>query len=75
MSRRRSGARDAAQGIYDLAVRLHAPVSLRELGMQEEGIARAAKLATESPYRNPRPWNMMGLSNCFDNAWRGVRPA
>jgi len=69
------GARDAAQGIYDLAVRLHAPVSLRELGMPEEGIARAARLATESPYRNPRPVEYDGVVELLGNAWRGVRPA
>jgi alcohol dehydrogenase class IV len=69
------GARDAAQGIYDLAVRLHAPVSLRELGMPAEGIARAARLATESPYRNPRPVEYDGVVELLGNAWRGVRPA
>ena len=32
------GAGDAAQGAYDLAVALGAPVALRDLGMPEAGI-------------------------------------
>jgi maleylacetate reductase len=69
------GARDAAQGIYDLAVRLRAPLSLRELGMPRDGIERAAKLATESPYRNPRAVEYDGVFNLLDDAWHGIRPS
>jgi len=69
------GVRDAAEGLYDLAVRLHAPVSLRELGMPEEGIERAAKLATQSPYRNPREVEYDGVVRLIGNAWQGIRPS
>jgi len=69
------GARDAATGIYDLAVRLHAPVSLRELGMPESGIEHAARLATQAPYRNPREVEYDGIVKLLSNAWHGLRPA
>ena len=49
------GTDDAARGLYDLAGSLRAPRSLRELGLEEGGIARAADLAVERPYWNPRP--------------------
>src|SRR5438552_7545543 len=39
------GAKSAAQGIYDLSVRIGAPVALKDIGMSEEGIDRAATLA------------------------------
>lgn len=69
------GARDAAEGIYDLAVEIQAPVSLRELGMPEEGIERAARLATEFPYRNPRGVDYDSLVALIGQAWHGVRPS
>jgi maleylacetate reductase len=69
------GARDAAEGIYDLARELQAPASLRELGMPEEGIEKAARLATELPYRNPRPVEYDSLVALIGQAWQGVRPS
>ena len=49
------GASDAALGLYDLAGRIGAKRALRDIGMPEEGIARAAELALANPYWNPRP--------------------
>ena len=69
------GATDAAQGIYDLAARLHARLSLRELGMPLEGIEKAATLATQSPYRNPRPVEYDGVVKLLGDAWHGIRPS
>src|SRR5262249_49989119 len=42
------GVRDAAQGIYDLAARIGAPLALKDIGMPPDGLDRAAKLATEN---------------------------
>jgi maleylacetate reductase len=69
------GARDAAQGIYDLAGRLGAPLSLKAIGMPEDGLDRAAKLATENPYYNPRPVEYSGVRRLLENAFYGRRPA
>jgi alcohol dehydrogenase class IV len=68
------GAGDAAGGLYDLAVRVGAPLSLRALGMPFEGIERAASLATQSPYRNPRAVEYDGIVALLGNAWHGARP-
>jgi len=67
-------ARDAAQGIYDLAVRLGAPTTLSEIGMRHEDLDRAARLATERPYDNPRPIDYEGVRQLLEDAYRGTRP-
>jgi maleylacetate reductase len=69
------GAHDAAQGLYDLAIRLGAPVSLKEIGMPADGLDRAAKLATEHPYANPRPVDYAGVRQLLEDAYRGTRPS
>jgi maleylacetate reductase len=68
------GAADAAQGVYDLAVRIGAPVALKSIGMPEDGLDRAAKLVCEHPYDNPRPVEYAGVRELLENAYRGVRP-
>jgi alcohol dehydrogenase class IV len=68
------GASDAAQGLYDLAVRIGAPTSLREIGMREDNLDQAARLATVSPYYNPRPIDYAGVRALLENAYRGSRP-
>jgi maleylacetate reductase len=69
------GAEDAAQGLYDLAQRIGAPLALGDLGMREDGLDRAAQLATENPYANPRPVDYAGVRHLLDDAYRGARPA
>jgi len=68
------GARDAAQGIFDLAVRLGAPIALKDIGMPADGLDRAAQLATESPYDNPRPIEYAGVRELIEHAYHGTRP-
>jgi len=69
------GVRDAAQGLYDLAARLGAPLALKDIGMPAEGLDRAAKLAAENPYYNPRPVEYSGVRQLLENAYSGKRPA
>src|SRR3989442_708768 len=69
------GVGDAAQGLYDLAARLGAPLALKDIGMPAEGLDRAAKLATENPYYNPRPVEYPGVRQLLENAYGGGRPA
>jgi maleylacetate reductase len=68
------GAVDAAEGIYDLAVSLGAPVSLEQIGMPADGLDRAARLAVAQPYDNPRPVDFAGVRRLLDDAYRGRRP-
>jgi maleylacetate reductase len=67
-------ADDAAQGIYDLALRLDAPVALRDIGMPENGLDRAAELATQNPYYNPRPVEYNAVRQLLEDAFHGTRP-
>jgi maleylacetate reductase len=68
------GVSDAARGLYDLAGRLGAPRSLKELGMREVDIGAAAGLAVERPYWNPRPVERAALRDLIARAWAGVPP-
>lgn len=68
------GVAEAAAGLYDLAVSLGAPVSLREIGMKEDGLERAADLAVQNPYYNPRPVTREGVRALLDDAFHGRRP-
>lgn len=69
------GAPDAARGLFDLARGLGAPTSLREIGLPEHGLDRAAELAVASPYWNPRPIERDAIRALLDDAWHGRRPA
>lgn len=65
----------AAQGLHDLAVRLGAPTTLAGLGMKASDLDRAADIATQSPYWNPRPIDRAGIRTLLDDAFHGRRPA
>lgn len=69
------GADDAPAAIHDLAVRAGAPVALKELGMPQGGIERAAELALSNPYWNPRALERDAIRQLLDDAWWGRRPA
>jgi alcohol dehydrogenase class IV len=68
------GVGDAALGLHDLARRLSVPLSLREIGMPESGIDRAADLAVKNPYWNPRPIERDAIRELIARAWRGDAP-
>ena len=69
------GARtDAPAAVYDLIVSLGGPTSLRDLGMAEQDLARAAELATTAAYPNPRELTRDGITTLLREAWDGSRP-
>jgi maleylacetate reductase len=68
------GSDDTARGIYDLSVRLGAPTALKDIGMPEDGLDRAADLATTNPYYNPRPVERDAIRRLLDDAFVGKRP-
>ena len=68
------GSTDAAQGIYDLIVRIGGPMALKDIGMPEDGLDKAAKLATDNPYYNPRPIEYAGVRELLEHAYHGTRP-
>jgi maleylacetate reductase len=64
----------AAAGVWELAHRNGAPTSLRELGMAEGDLDRAADIATERPYWNPRPIDRAAVRAVLQAAFDGVKP-
>ena len=68
------GVSAAAQGLYDLAASLGAPLSLQALGMRREQLDQAADLAVLNPYYNPRPVTRDGIRKLLEDAFEGRRP-
>ena len=69
------GAKDPALELYDLARRLNAKLALRDIGMPESGIDRAADLAVTNAYWNPRPVERDAIRALIARAWSGAAPA
>jgi maleylacetate reductase len=69
------GAPSAAASLYDLAAGNGAVVALRDLGLGQRDLNRAADLAVASPYPNPRPIERDAVRSLLDDAWHGRRPA
>jgi maleylacetate reductase len=74
VSRALGGVPDPARALWELAGRLGAPRSLRELGMAQEDIPRIAELAVANPYSNPRPVTRDGIEALLWTAWTGAHP-
>jgi len=68
------GASDAAAGLYDLAKAIGAPLALKQIGMPEAGLERAADLAVTNPYWNPQPLDRGAIRALLQAAWEGRRP-
>jgi len=65
---------DAATGLYELAGAVGAPRSLAELGMPAAGLDRAADLAVQNAYWNPRPLERTAIRELLARAFAGARP-
>jgi alcohol dehydrogenase class IV len=63
-----------AAALYDLARSNGAPYSLRELGMAEADLDRAAQIAVSNPYWNPQPIERTAIRALLQRAWEGQRP-
>jgi alcohol dehydrogenase class IV len=69
------GGAEAATGLYDLAVSLGAPMKLSDIGMPEDGLEKAAQLAIENAYYNPRPLVKSEILKTLQAAYSGTRPS
>jgi len=67
-------AKSAPVGVFDLAAGHGAATSLAALGMHEADLDRAADLAMQAQYPNPRPLERGALRELLQRAWEGVRP-
>ncbi|MEV7085142.1 maleylacetate reductase and hydroxyquinol 1,2-dioxygenase domain-containing protein [Streptomyces sp. NPDC093085] len=68
------GAADAPTAVYDLVASVGGPRALRDLGLPEDGLGRAAALAGAAPYPNPREVTAEGVTGVLGEAWAGRRP-
>jgi alcohol dehydrogenase class IV len=72
------GAADAAAGLWDIQQALRLPMRLADLGqvigMKESDLERAARLAVEAPYPNPRKVEYGPVLELLRGAWQGRRP-
>lgn len=65
---------DLGGGLWDLAGELGAPRALKDLGLKEADLDRAADLAAKNPYWNPRPIERNAIRALLQRAWAGTRP-
>ncbi|ACQ95189.1 Maleylacetate reductase [Burkholderia pseudomallei MSHR338] len=68
----------AAASLYDLALDNGASLSLKNIGMKEASLDRAADVVVSSPYWNPRPFSREqrdDIRQLLQRAFEGERPA
>jgi len=68
------GTESAPSGLYDLGHAVSAKMALRDLGLAEGELDRAADLAVQNPYWNPRPIERDEIRELLQRAWAGDPP-
>ena len=67
-------APSAALGLYNLARSLGTPLALRDLGLTESALDRAADMAVSAPYPNPRALERGAIRDLLQRAYEGTVP-
>jgi len=68
------GGGSAGGGLWDFAREVGSPLSLKEVGIAEADLDRAAALAVENRYSNPRDFSRDDIRALLQQAWDGSRP-
>lgn len=68
------GVDNAAVGIFKLAKTLGAPTALKDIGILEADLDKAAAAATETPVNNPEPVTQERVRALLQRAWAGDEP-
>ncbi|MGF1476821.1 MAG: maleylacetate reductase [Geminicoccaceae bacterium] len=68
------GGSNAGTALHDFARSVDAPLALRDLGLDEGNLDRAADLAVENPYWNPEPIQRDAIRTLLQAAWEGAKP-
>jgi alcohol dehydrogenase class IV len=68
-------ASDAATGLFELEKKLGIAMRLADIGMKEADLERAARIAVEAPYPNPRKVEYEPVLGLLRDAYEGRRPA
>jgi len=66
---------EPGSGLFDFATKIGAPQALKELGLAEADLDRAADIASDNPYWNPEPLKRNAIRAVLQDAWEGTRPA
>jgi maleylacetate reductase len=69
------GGTDAPTALYDLEAKLGVPMKLAAIGMNQVDLERAARIALEAPYPNPRKVEYEPVLRLLRDAYEGRRPA
>lgn len=64
----------AGEALHAFAMRIGAPMALRDLGVAEADLDHATELATQNPYWNPRPVERGAIRSLLQAAWSGDAP-
>jgi maleylacetate reductase len=67
-------SQSAAAGLYQFARQVGAPQALRDIGLDENALDQAAKLATQNTYWNPQPIAQAEIRRLLQSAWEGKPP-
>lgn len=68
------GGENAGAALHQFAQRMGAPLALRDFGLRESDLDRAAELATTKPYPNPHPVTRDDIRTLLQAAWAGDAP-
>lgn len=68
------GGENPGFALYGFAGSLGAPLALKEFGLSEADLERAADLATTKPYPNPQPVTRADIRDLLQAAWSGDAP-
>ncbi len=68
------GAESAPLGLFQLGCAVDAKMALRDLELRESELDRAADLALQNSYWNPRPIEREAIRNLLQRAWAGNPP-
>jgi maleylacetate reductase len=69
------GGGTPGQALYDFAKSIGSPMALKDFGLRETDLDRAAEIATRNPYSNPRPIDRTSIRALLQDAWSGTRPS
>ena len=65
---------DAPRGVYELEQRLGLPMKLADIGLKQDQLESAARIASDAPYPNPRKVEYAPVLELLKNAYEGRRP-
>jgi maleylacetate reductase len=68
------GGASPGKALHRFATRLEAPTKLKNLGLREVDLDRAAAIAVKNPYFNPRPFDQAAIRALLQDAWIGREP-